>query len=147
MAGLNRRKPESLSKGLANWAEKRKKEAGESKANAVAEGLVKFTPSQLIEPKLPPDSQKASEVKYTAKGFKGFLNWMAKGHDSEENSVAEVIMKEKTEGIKVELAAPKKTSKGSARSGKRQGVPDKVVSCCKSVFKKAKLCPHHFVST
>jgi len=130
LAKLAKRQSKSLCKELVGWADKYKDKTEENKTNAVTEGLVELRTEKL---KVPED-QKPSEVKYTAKGFKGFLKWASHNHDSEENNVEDVIAKDKI--IKVDFTVPDKTKK--VISGKRQNIPDKVISCCKTVYKKPK---------
>ena len=145
LARILKCKKRPLNEELLEWADECEKDLEEKKANAITKGFI------TINPQNPSDSKKSSlskkkqsEIKYTAKGFKGFLKWISRKNNSETNNVSEVISKDNSGAIKVDFAIPEKTKKAfdgwttSVRDKKFKEVV-KANSCMKSIFKKPKL--------
>jgi len=133
LANMRKNKLNSLSKDLVDWAEKIKdKEI--KKSDAISSGEVLSKTKSALKGS---STGKGSEVKYTAKGFKRFMNWLNHNHDNEENNVTEVIDKTTSGAMKIKFAVPEKRQLRSME--KKRGIPSTVTSCCKSVPKKLKL--------
>lgn len=136
LANMRKCRLKSLSKELVSWAGTQKEPR---KSDAISQGQIKLLSKTKSTPK-GTSTEKPSEVKYTAKGFKRFMKWLSDSHDSADNSVSEVIDKSTPGAIKLEFAIPDKPKREQIESiRKKRGIPSTVSSCIKSVLKKPKL--------
>lgn len=167
-----REKPRSLGKDLVQWADKHRSEGAKKGISVIREGVARILAKENLEARdcsrnlrslsknsinksiqsKRPTAEKGkvnvSEIKFTAKSFRTFLQWRARGGglSGDTNSVAELLQKGSPGTIKVDFAAPAKAAakafdgwvSSKAFLRKRQ-TPSGAGSCRKSTAKKPKL--------
>lgn len=173
IAKKTRERPRSLNKDLVRWADKFKQETIPIPKQAkditmIKEGVARILAKESSGVRNNPRNLRSiskssinksiqskrmtsekgkinlSEIKYTAKSFKNFMNWRANG--KETNSVSELLRKGSPGAIVVDFAVPTKTT-GKAFDGwissrtpwRKRDTPSGAGSCRKSTIKKLKL--------
>eukprot|EP00826_Nyctotherus_ovalis_P011272 TRINITY_DN12941_c0_g5_i1.p1 TRINITY_DN12941_c0_g5~~TRINITY_DN12941_c0_g5_i1.p1 ORF type:complete len:455 (+),score=114.09 TRINITY_DN12941_c0_g5_i1:111-1475(+) len=167
-----REKPQSLGKELVQWADRHRSEGAKKGIGVIKEGVARILAKEGLETRSCPRNLRSlsknsinksiqskrptaekgkvnvSEIKFTAKSFRSFLQWRESAGivDGDTNSVADLLQKGSPGMIKVGFAVPGKAA-AKAFDGwvssktflRKRETPSGAGSCRKSTAKRPKL--------